>query len=174
MRTLRSTWLAVLVVLFAVAAIAPADEGGWRFPNLNPFQSSKPAKPRAAASVSDNNSESMFQFPKLPSLPRPSLPFAQKPKPQAPRVAAPRRPAPQGPSTFERVSTGTKSFFSKTYDVLTPWDNDAPAKPATQPRSARRADASSNSSWFPWFSSKSEPERVETVNEFIALPRVKP
>jgi len=164
-RTLRSTWLAVPMIVLALAVAAPADEDGWKLPNLNPFKSSKPAKKRVSASVSDGKKGS-GSWLKMPEMPKMSTPFAQKP-------AANRRAAPKGPSTVDRVSTGTKNFFSKTYDVLTPWDNDKPKKPSTQTKTARKPGASAQSSWWPW-SKPDEPKDVQTVNEFIALPRVRP
>jgi hypothetical protein len=100
-------------------------------------------------------------------------------------------PKPPGePSAWQKFNQGTKSFFNKTADVLTPWDNDE--KPSAQmpratgsrrvyngspsasnaSRSAYRAEPKKKS-WIPsWFSKDDdEIQQPRTVNGFIAQPR---
>jgi hypothetical protein len=59
--------------------------------------------------------------------------------------------------------------MSKTYDVLTPWDNNKPKKPHTQMNS-NRGNSNSGGGFFSWFGQKEEPE-IRTVNEWLNQPR---
>lgn len=170
MTTLHKWWWVSLPVMLLLSASAVAAEGSWSWPFWNPFKSEKSKSKKVTASVTDQN-RSSFQLPKLPELPKPSLPsFTTK------RTSAARRSAPShSPSMWDKMTQGTKDFFSKTYDVLTPWDNhkSAPAKPPTQLGGTSRPSKSKGSSWFSWPKSD-EPKEPRTVNEFIAQPRVTP
>ncbi len=125
-----------------------AEESGWKLPNLNPFKSEKK---RTSARVSD---DSWMALPKVPTLPG----F----KSGKSRV---RR---KEPSTFAKMTEGTKDFFGKTYDVLTPWDNNKPKKPPTHMGVSRRSK--SDSGFFDWFGGKEE-KKIETVNDFLGQGR---
>jgi hypothetical protein len=71
---------------------------------------------------------------------------------------------------FNKVTTGTKNFFGKTYDVLTPWDNDPPPPPRYG--SSRKKPASRGFNWDPLnLFGSDEPEEIHTVNDWLALPR---
>jgi len=77
-----------------------------------------------------------------------------------------------------KVSDGTKSFFHKTYDVLTPWDSDTPPKPPThmsgRKKPSARTSKKEKGSLFNWFGQNDEEERIDSVHEFLALPRPSP
>ena len=68
-----------------------------------------------------------------------------------------------------KMTQGTKSAMSKTYDVLTPWDNNKPKKPKTQMNSSRTS-SNSQGGFFGWFGKKEESE-IRTVNEWLNQPR---
>jgi hypothetical protein len=140
---------------------AMAEEGGFRLPSLNPFKSEKK---RAAARVSDERS-SMFSLPSLPKPSMPALPSFGKSR------SAPRRGQ---PSMISKVSDGTKGFFHKTYDVLTPWDNDKQKPPTHMGGRKKPSRSSKKESWFGWFGDEEEDYRIESVNEFLSLPRPTP
>jgi hypothetical protein len=140
---------------------------------LNPFKeetkeySGVTPTPDFDAAEAEELPTSGFKFPKMKMPQMPKLGFGQKP--------------PGQPSTMQRLGRGTKNFFSKTADVLTPWDNDE--KPVPRSRTAtgvRRTYAGSpnaakvekKTSFLPkWFSGDDEPESPKTVNGFIAQPR---
>jgi hypothetical protein len=121
---------------------------GWKMPNLNPFPSKPARSPARPAQKS-----SWWSPPKMPG-------FLSTP---------PRRPGPSQPSMFSKMTQGTKSAMSKTYDVLTPWDNKKPKKPATQISSGGNS-SNSQGGFFGWFTPKEEP-RTPTVNEWLNQPR---
>lgn len=178
-----------------------AAEGGGIF---NPFakkaesgeESTPPPAPkssRVSARVSDapaeEAEESGFKWPtlpkpKLPSMPKLSLPSLTTEKKMPKPVPHYTTEDESGPSTWEKMSDGTKSFFTKTKHTLMPWTNDETAapeirKPAPQRRtpikhSARVKQSSSSSEskgFFNWFSKRDE-EQPQTVNEFLNQKRV--
>jgi hypothetical protein len=76
------------------------------------------------------------------------------------------------PSTWTKMSRNTKTFFSRTYDVLTPWDTDA--EKARSPKSTRNASKSDNqgkSLFSSWWSAEEEPKKPQTVSEWLKQPR---
>ena len=94
-----------------------------------------------------------------------------------------------GPSTFEKLSNGTKSMFTKTRDTLMPWaakDNKPVARNATGSRASTgfsRTRVASNrgsgepsgekKSLFSSFLPSSEPEekRINTTQDFLSQKR---
>ncbi len=157
--------------LFA-ASTAVAD--GWEFPSLNPFKTEKRevsayTPPRDSAEpLEADKEESGFRLPKFKM---PSFGFGAKP--------------PGQPSTMEKLGRGTKNFFSKTADVLTPWDNDdKPTSRTTRSATGVRRKYSGSTGEFKaekksfvpsWFfgGDDEEEDTPRTVNSFIAQPRPK-
>ena len=68
------------------------------------------------------------------------------------------------------VSRGTRDFFSRTYDALTPWEteNQRLRRQAAQ-RSGRRPEP--RSIWSRMFASEPEPRSPQTVSEWLSQPR---
>ena len=159
----RSLFLAALTVLFAAS---PAQAEGWEMPNLNPF--AKRTGPPTSTRISDEDSSSWVpSMPKLPSLP--SMSGSRKSN---------------KPSTWQKMSSSTKGFFSKTADVLNPFDDqeDAVAEPSitgsnsyfsqASARRGRTKKKSGGMSLLPtWPFGEEKPEEPETVNSFLARPR---
>jgi hypothetical protein len=76
------------------------------------------------------------------------------------------------PSAWTKMSRNTKNFFSRTYDVLTPWDTDA--EKARDRKSTRNSSKSNNqekSLFSSWWSAEEEPKRPQTVSEWLKQPR---
>ena len=161
--------LCVAVLAMMIVGFAPwpgtAEDSGWKMPNLNPFSGN--AKPPTSARVSDAPT-SGWKMPKVPSL----LPQSgAKPKKRSNQATG-----------LSRMTSGTRGFFNKTADALTPWDN---KKPAATPNitgsntaftrgnraKAESKDTKSGSimpaSW--WGSEK--PAQPKTVNDFLSQPR---
>jgi hypothetical protein len=164
MKTAR--WICFVLGAACLGA-PPAAADGWKLPSLNPFKEERretsaytPAAGYAAA-LEEEPPKSGF---KLPSLKLPK--FGGGPKP------------PGQPTAMQRFGAGTKSFFSKTADALTPWDNDKPETPQVRSTGVKRtyngspnAAPAQKKGLFSWFTKDDEPERPRTVNDFIAQPR---
>lgn len=149
--------LAMLLTWCAVAAPLAAAEG-WSLPNLNPFSK----KDAATARPKPSEKENWFKAPSLPKLPSWNSPK------KADRMPA----ASQGPSTFDKMSSGTKEFFSKTKSTLMPWtDDDKTSRKSGSYRSASRTQRKSLLS-SGGDEGEREPEDIRTVNDFLSLPRV--
>jgi hypothetical protein len=158
--SLRSAAI-LLLVLVTVLPAAQAADSDWKLPNLNPFASkSQPTRPRTAQPPTSG-----WHMPKL-----------------LPSTAASKSKSNQ-PNTWNKMTTGTQQFFSKTADALTPWDNN---KPAAAPKAitgsntafthnnAAKAEPKSGSilpaSW--WSSEpKAKGQSPKSVNEFLSSPR---
>ena len=145
-------WIAVAVLLLGMLPAAAVGQG-WKMPNLNPFarNDSHPANVRMA---DDENAP--WWKPKFPS------------------VTASRTRKSSQPSTWTKISRGTRSAWSKTTDALNPFNdaNDKP-KPITGyntafSRPSRRTEE--KSSWWPSWGAE-EPKRPQTVQDFIGQPR---
>ena len=110
MRTLICITGAICLLGLALPVAGRGEEGGWKMPNLNPFSSK--SKPQTAARAASPPT-SGWKMPKLWP---------------APTAATPRK-KPSQPSAWSKMTSGTKNFFAKTADALTPWDNNKPAPP---------------------------------------------
>lgn len=88
-------------------------------------------------------------------------PFAAKPA---------KKTAKKEPSTLSKMNHSTQQFFSKTADLLNPFD-DAGAKKKTVP-SLKKPKKETTSWWSSMFGS-SEPAPPETVDQFMSLDRPK-
>jgi hypothetical protein len=92
-------------------------------------------------------------------------------------TTAQRKPA--GPSTWQRVTTGTKNLVSTTADTLNPFNdaNDNPPPPAltgsntmfSRASNSKKAEEKSDFSLIPsWpWGAKEEEKRPKTVNDFL-------
>lgn len=141
----------IFALVLGAAPATRADEEESSF-SWNPFKSKKKkAEPRVTALADDE--ERGLSFPKL------SLP-SLKPKPK------PRRPRNQ-PSTLQKLGRGTKNFFGKTKDLLTPWDDST-----DEEADYRMADRDTDKSRFSWFRKEPEDERPISANEFLKQSRV--
>ena len=148
----------MLLIAHAIIAVALlpalACAEGWQMPNLNPFQrkNSHPAHLRSETSASKNS----WWKPKLPA-----------------RTASHSNATTAQPSTWTKMTRGTKSAWAKTSDALNPFDdaNDKP-KPITGyntafTRPSTRKTAEKKSSWWPsWGEEK--PQRPRTVQDWMA------
>jgi hypothetical protein len=140
---------------------------GFEFPN--PFKSeerevSPYVPPQRDWSVVEAEEPPTSGF-KLPKLKMPGMGAAKKPSNE--------------PSAMQRFTQGTKNFFSKTVDVLTPWDKDNKPLPNARATGVRRTyngspsaqRAEKKSSFFPSWFDDDEPEQPRTVNGFLGQPR---
>ena len=152
-----SLWIAAAIIV-ACADCVPAEESSWKLPNLNPFASKgqPPTAARAPKAASTG-----WRMPKL-----------------WPGASA-KRPTGQ-PTSLQKMTTGTKQFFSKTADALNPWDdaNDQPPARASGSNSAisratkkKKESTSSGLSPASWWSSDEKDDRDKTVNDFLSRPR---
>lgn len=146
----------VLVCLLAIPALAPAADG-WKMPNLNPF--AKKAGPPTSTRVSDSSGWSM------PNL----WPSSKK------------TTAKRGPTTWQKMSSGTKSMMNKTADFLNPFDdaNDDPGPTQITGSNAhfsqvanRKQPEKKSSTFLPsWLSGQEEEKEINTVHDFLNLDR---
>ena len=85
-----------------------------------------------------------------------------------------------GPSTFEKLGTGTKRFFSNVADTLTFKKSASARKSPVQPRSPWVSNsksprtASKKSSWTNMFYRKEEPKVPETMDDWMSLESPRP
>ena len=159
MNTQSLTLLIAAAILFAGISAAPAEESAWKLPNLNPF-ASKAQPPTAARAPKAGGSS--WGLPRL-----------------WPKTSAAKRPTGQ-PTALDKMTRGTKQFFSKTADVLNPWDDETD-QPAPRPsgsnsaisRATKKKNESSGSGLLPasWWSSDEPDGRDKTVNDFLSRPR---
>lgn len=159
MKTRFAAVLTVVLLIVACPLLAPAEESSWKLPNLNPF--SAKGKPPTASRASGAKSAG-WRMPKL----WPSTPAARKPTNQ--------------PSTIQKMTTGTKQFFSKTADALNPWDDEnddrverASGSNSAISRATKKKKEESSGSLLPasWWSSDEKDDRDKNVNDFLSRPR---
>ena len=124
-------------------------EDGWKLPNLNPFKKG----------TTTSKSSSALELPKL------GLPMV-KPK------------SSNKPSGLSKVAKGTKDFFAKSYDVLTPWDTEAEKaqdrrenSPMLFSNTGTSQKKEEKSMFASWFVQEEEPAKPRTVSEWLAQPR---
>ncbi len=144
-----ANWTArCLAALLFFALSGPAIAGdGWSMSSLNPFKKASTDK-RARGNLTDAGKSGSFLSASRPSTR--SYTTRQK----------------EEPSTFEKMSQGTKSFFTKTKDTLTPWSKSSSKKKPSAPKSPSKK--SFLSSWWP---KKKEPPKPKTVGDFLAQDR---
>jgi len=148
----------VVVVLLALGSpVAAVGEGSsWKMPNLNPFSGKSGSATRSGSAPTSG-----WHVPKLWQTTK--SPARAKSKAQA--------------STWGQMTNGTQQFFSKTADVLTPWDNKKPAPPPkitgsnsvfsqNKPKD-KKSEGVAPASW--WSTEKNDAPK--SVNEFLSRPR---
>jgi hypothetical protein len=81
------------------------------------------------------------------------------------------------PSMWTKMSRGTKDFFSRTYDVLTPWETDAQKARSQNSRSSGfsansgKSSSQSRSPFGNWWRTEEPPNQPQTVSEWLKQPR---
>lgn len=148
------------VLLLALVAPAALAEGGWGLSSLNPF--AKKAGPPTSARVSDGTGG--LKMPKM--WPTSGKTIVKKPA---------------GPSAWQKMKSGTKSFMSKTADVLNPFNDDADNEPEpqitgsnsyfSQAANGKSADKKPSTFLPSWWTGAEEDPEPKTVSDFLALPR---
>ncbi len=168
MRTVSVVLLCSLVTVATPASQATAEDG-FKFPNLIPFKS-KQTRPLR------NKPDRPLNLPKLPpppSLTLPDLPTLNMPKLELPKLGVTTKR--NEPSTWTRLNRSTKNLFTKTKSALMSWgekpSQGSPRRRGSQ-RVARQADKPSLMSNL--FGTRSEKPEVDSVNDYLALPRPMP
>ena len=157
---MKTCFRLVVCLLLAIPLLAVADDGGWKMPNLNPFSQKTTTRTPARTAKPPTSGWHM------PSL-WPSTKRAQSKSNQ--------------PSSWQKMTTGTKNLFSKTADALNPWDSkpqpSAPPKPSGSnsafSQASAKKKATQNTSLLPsWLGGgKKEDDRPKDVNDFLSQPR---
>jgi hypothetical protein len=162
---MKSSLIAVLIglSLACVPGVTSAEEGASPLSKLNPFSYKRQKKAPTSARATDSSGG--WKMPKLwPSG----------------STTAQRKPA--GPSTWQKMTTGTKNLVSQTADTLNPFNdaNDKVEAPAitgsntmfSQASSSRKPAEKSKSFLPSWLGGEPEEEyRPKTVNEFLLQPK---
>jgi hypothetical protein len=160
----RSVLSCLVVALLAAGLTLPAcgEESNWKMPNLNPFAS------KGKSASTSNAPTSGWKMPKM--WPSGSGNAAARAKPRQSNQ----------PSTISKMTNGTKEFFSKTADTLTPWDNDKPKAPAGKvsgsnsfwsQSTSKTKKASDGVAPASWWSGEKKNEQPKTVGDFLSQPR---
>lgn len=162
--------LAAALVLGSAPHIASAA-GGWGLPNLNPF--AKKSGPPTSARVSDQ-SQSGWGLPKM-------WPSSKTTTTTTGRGPVARKAA--GPSTWQKMTTSTKRAWTKTADVLNPFDDASqqqsePSVTGSNAYFSQVANRKSSpkkkepSSVIPaWWSGEEASSEPKSVGEFLSQPR---
>jgi len=161
--TLRVMHKPVVVTLLWMAfpLAARSEDSGWHMPNLNPF-SAKTKPPVAGRATGAPTSG--WHAPKL---------FSK---------SAPHKRAAAQPSAWNKMTTGTQKFFSKTADALNPWDDKQPQPPpkisgsnSVFTHNHAKAEPKSSSilptSWWSSEPNDAKSQRPKTVNDFLSQER---
>lgn len=164
-RALSAGSVALILAVTTSTVHAQAPTSGWRMPNLNPFaKSTGPGGRSTAAKVLD-------PFGLIPGTGgrASNASFGQQ----------------QQPSTWQKVTSGTKKAASQTADFLNPF-NDAKPEPRNenltgsnsvfnqQANRRKNAGAQEKKSWLPGFGAPQAEEKPNSVNGFLAQPRPQP
>lgn len=166
MNNWRSNRTVSLTLAFALAAThVAAGEDGFKFSDLNPFHTT--------SSRTDEGTRNGLRLPSLPSppsLPKPSVP--KFPDWSLPKLELPKAPSAvrkaNTPSTWTRISRGTSSIFNKTKTTLMPWTAEKP-RPKPSSRVASRPEKPSFIENL--FGAREREQKIETVNDYLKLPR---
>jgi hypothetical protein len=181
----RTIWLMALTLLaVSLARSIVADEGGFKLPSFNPFASSDSNDRPSSSSErtvsrdkGETSSEGGLAWPGLPKLP--SLPKLSLPSLTTTQTVSSKRPTPQEPSMWDKVQSGSKTFYAKTKQTLMPWtaDDTGTQKTSTTRRPARTSVRSKNKTaskpfFSSWFRAKEDEKPIQSVNDFLEQPRV--
>ncbi len=110
-------------------------------------------------------------------------PFAKKEKKEQPRTTwgGTYTPRKAKPSPLEKLGTGTKKFFAGARDVLTGKKHAPKRKPANhytpwtrQSTDWRHTSSRKKQSWFDSLFRREEPKPVESMEDWVGLPRLEP
>lgn len=166
----------VLFVVSVINASIHAAESSWKLPNLNPF--AKKSTSETSYSVSDQP-KSGWQMPKLPKVNLPKVNLKPPKINLVPKWAQRKtiKPSqPTGPSTWDKLTDGTKNFLGKTKETLTsPFKS--PSTKTSRPTSgypiARSKKPPEKQSLFAgWLTpKKEEPKPRMAPREFSKQPR---
>ena len=163
---MKSSLFAGLIgsLVLVAAMVASAEEGG-SSSSLNPFAFKRQKKAPVSARATDSSSG--WKFPRL-----------------WPGKSATAQRKPAAPSTWQKMTSGTKNLISQTADTLNPFNdaNDHAPEPTitgrnsmfSQASSTRKPEETSKSFLPSWQSSEEkQPTREKSgdVKEFLALPR---
>lgn len=183
--SLAAASFAFVLFLSAHAAHAQAPTSGWRMPNLNPFagNSNAPANNYGNTGGRSTFSKVVDPFGLIPGTGAGKTSTASWSQP------------PQQPSTWQKMTTGTKKMAdgtkkmaSQTADFLNPFD-DANDQPAAQNNNftgnnsafnrqanRRQAQGTENKGWFSGLTgSQQQPEEEpKSVNGFLSRKRPMP
>jgi hypothetical protein len=79
------------------------------------------------------------------------------------------------PSTWDKVSSGTKNALTKTNQTINPWakKSTSSSKRTGTHQAANRPKSTEKKSMFDWFGKAEEPKQPKTVSEFISQPKPK-
>lgn len=167
--------------LALLSAPSPSIADGLKFPNLNPFKREDAAPRTARTSRSAETRQASSAG--FPSLPTPPLPQWEMPKFSMPTVAMPtlggagNGRTSRSPSTWQKMSRGTRTFLTRTKTTLMPWAKKEPSTVSTPQLGARRSaqrnskPKADDNSLLPWLGSKPEQQEIKSVNDFLALPQ---
>jgi hypothetical protein len=136
-------WVSTIAITWLL--VGSTSRAEWTMPNLNPF--SKPA-----STSRTEKKTSLLKMPKWKVF----------------GSSETRRSQPKPPSTWDKMTDGTKEFLGKTKDVLTPWD-DPPSRNAGR-RSDKPKESGTAAFFTGWFKEE-EPQRPRTVSEWLSQPR---
>ncbi len=161
--------------LLAIPAQAQnAPQSGWRMPNLNPLQGTSKAQPKPANTASK---------PLVPNL---LDPFGLIPGTSSAKTSSASFGQPKPPSTWKKMTTGTKRMANQTADFLNPFNDVAPATHEenltgsnsmfnNQANKRPVQAAKEKKSWLPgWNSAQGTESKPKTVNDFLSQPRMQP
>lgn len=167
------TFFGAFVALALALQAGAEDSSSWWNPFSGRESSASGEQRETTARASDAKPKSSLAS--FPSLPKPSLP-----KLRLPGSTTPREVRSKQPSTWDKMTAGTKSFFAKTKNVLMPWasDSEQPARKSstgarrtTRPSAASRGKTAEKSTLSSWFQSEPEQQQIESANDFLKLPR---
>lgn len=152
------------IMISTLPVVAIGADGNWKMPNLNPFAS----KAASTNTPAGNPPTSGWHAPNL-----------------WPKTAAAAKRRPSAPTTWNKMTSGTRNFFSKTADALNPWDNKQPKQPQkvtgsstafTHNKSSKQEPTSGSILPAAWWSSDKSDKKdsaggPKTVNEFLSQQR---
>ncbi len=157
----------ILIAGALIIALAGSSYAGdsWSLSKLNPFKKkTTTTRNRARARVSDDGS-------KTSGTPRLKLPSWGAPSHKPTGFSTNAYPAKtrKAPSSFTKLSNGTKDLFGKTKDVLMPWSSTSKKKKSKKSSTSRsKSKTSFLTSWLPKKEKKPKPP---TLKSFLGQQR---
>lgn len=134
---IASRWVTAAICLSSLLVTKVQADEGWKFPSLNPFKKSDESAPKpkspSKGKISDGAGTGSSKF--------------WESKPAAANASS------NQPSTWDKMSTGTKNLMGKTKSALTPWKTEEPAP--TRPATGTNRFGTKKQADKGWFSSAS-------------------